>query len=100
MQSNCGEVLATVRVVNEMCSLGKQNMLIQIEHQGKRVIYELKPNFRTLAGLKPSLSQHFALPETGLFFKLNDEILLPDQELRPLMFPLINSIPTKTMPSL
>jgi hypothetical protein len=41
-------------------------------------MYELKPNFRSLADLKPSLSQYFALPENGLFFKINDEVLLPD----------------------
>lgn len=56
-------------------------------------MFELKNEYKTLNDLKPTISQYFSIPVDYVFFKFGEkpEILLPDTELLPLLFPMMNS---------
>ena len=68
-------------------------MVYQVDHDGKKAIFELKNRQHTFQDIKASITKYFALPENSIFFKMDgsDEVILPNLLVLPTLYPMITS---------
>lgn len=85
---------AILKSVNSFLEpLNRENQVYQVDHDGKKAIFELKDRNHTFKDIEPDITKYFALPKNSIFFKMedSDEILLSNLKVLPTIYPMINS---------
>lgn len=82
-----------VLLKRDIYRLNRENQVYQVDHDGKKAIFELKDRSHTFKDIEPDITKYFALPKNSIFFKMEDadEILLSNLKVLPTIYPMIDS---------